>query len=79
MIISELHGRQVSGHLSIHPAHIEDLSEKLGIYAMVAKPATSRQRRKEIIEMLVGFSFSVTPSYSDSSPSRCHTILEKYR
>ena len=69
----ELHGRQVSGHFVHSPEHIEDLSEKLGIgQVMVAMPSATRQRRKEIIEMLVGFSFSVRtlPSYSDLSLGR---------
>ncbi|MGC6517256.1 MAG: polysaccharide biosynthesis protein [Candidatus Puniceispirillaceae bacterium] len=69
----QLQGSQISGHLIYAPEQIGVLAEKLGIaQVMVAMPSVSLQRRKEIIEMLVGYPFTVQtlPSYSDLSLGR---------
>ena len=69
----ELHGSQIGGHLLYAPEQIDALEEKMDIkVVMIALPSLRRQRRKEIIERLVGYPFSVQilPSYSDLSQGR---------
>ena len=54
----ELQGSQIGGHPIYAPEQIDALEEKMDIaQVMIALPSASRQRRKEIIERLVGVFF----------------------
>jgi FlaA1/EpsC-like NDP-sugar epimerase len=64
----QLQGSQIGGHSIFAPQQIDELNDKIGIaQVMIALPSASRQRRKEIIEFLVEYPFSVQilPSYSE--------------
>jgi FlaA1/EpsC-like NDP-sugar epimerase len=66
----QLQGSQISGHSVYAPEKVGTLAEKLNIKTvMIALPSVRRQRRKDIIEQLMGYPFTVQilPSYSDVS------------
>ena len=70
---AQLQGSQIGGHPIYSPEQIDAIEEKMDIaQVMIALPSASRQRRKDIIERLVGYSFTVQilPSYSDLSQGR---------
>ena len=70
---AQLQGSQIGGHPIYAPQQIDAIEKKIDIaQVMIALPSVSRQRRKDIIERLMGYSFSVQilPSYSDLSQGR---------